>query len=265
MLTVLMLGAPEAVSAQPQPGVIDVEREGMGDEQARAHFDVGRSLYDAGRFTESAEEWEKAYALSNRAELLYNIYVAYRDANDTAKAADALERYLASDVVPESQRLNLQARLEALREAQQNEAAAEPVDTPPAATTEVTPAPEPEPTPAPAVEREPSLLPYVLVGVGGALVVGGIATGIVASGKVSDIEDACPNDVCPASYPLDDERADARLFVTMTDVLVIGGVVTAGVGAALWLLAADESPDDAPRAALGCGPGGCMATVSGRL
>lgn len=260
----IALSLPATVLAQ---GVIDVEREQMSDERARAHFDVGRTLYDAGRFKEAAEEWEKAHALSGRSELLYNIYVAYRDASNTAQAVSALERYLASDAVPADQRINLEARLEALREAQRAEAtptaapAAEPM---PAAEPAAAPAPAPsEPEPPP----EPSIVPYVLVGVGGALVVGGVVTGIVASGKVSDLEKSCPDDRCPPGFALDEERSDARLFATLTDVLLVGGVVVAGVGAGLLLFGGDgeEASASSPRAALACMPGGCFASVTGSL
>ena len=43
----------------------------MKDEAAKAHFRLGQTLYDAGRFKAAAEEWEKAYQLSGRDELLH--------------------------------------------------------------------------------------------------------------------------------------------------------------------------------------------------
>lgn len=53
----------------------------LADEQARAHFRVGQSMYDAGRFAEAAHEFEEAFRLSQRSELLFNAYVAFRDAD----------------------------------------------------------------------------------------------------------------------------------------------------------------------------------------
>src|SRR5206468_2722341 len=53
------------------------------------------------------------YGLSGRGQLLYNVYLAYRDAQDSPNAARALRGYLAA--VPDAEdREHLQARLTAL-------------------------------------------------------------------------------------------------------------------------------------------------------
>ena len=52
--------------------------------------------------------------MSKRPELLYNIYVAHRDANDAAAATAALRSYLELAEVEPSRRVNLEARLRAL-------------------------------------------------------------------------------------------------------------------------------------------------------
>jgi hypothetical protein len=113
--------------------------------------------------------------------------------------------------------------------------------------------------------------PWVLMGIGGAMLVGGAVTGIVALGKTSDIEAKCPNDVCPKAFDLDGARSSAKTFVRITDVLLIGGglVTAGGLG---WLLVGGSKTEEAPkpaaraRAALpipsaGCGPDGCRASV----
>ena len=103
-----------SASAQDQgQGIIQMQENQMGnDERAKAHFRVGQSLYDAGRFNEAAEEWEKAFELSQRSELLYNVYVAYRDAaSSTDKAIGALRRYLQLGQIEATRRLQLEARL----------------------------------------------------------------------------------------------------------------------------------------------------------
>ena len=256
----LLAGAPRVARAQ---GVVDMGMEDMSDEQARAHFNVGKTLYDAGRFREAAEEWEKAYELSKKDALLYNIYVAHRDASQAPKAIDALRRYLATEAPTPEDRINLQARLHAMEEAQRQQAPA-PV--------QATPAPAEPAAAAPAaadagtqedVESKPSLLPYVLIGVGGALVVGGVVTGIIANGKVSDIEDHCPGDRCVPGYDLGSARDDARVVVTLTDVLLAGGIVAGGVGAVLLIVGGDDEHATGPAPRLACAPGGCMASVSG--
>ncbi|HET8936751.1 MAG TPA: hypothetical protein VFN67_25080 [Polyangiales bacterium] len=50
--------------------------------------------YQLGRFQDAAREFEVAYGLSGRAALLYNVYISYREALDTPKAAGALRGYL---------------------------------------------------------------------------------------------------------------------------------------------------------------------------
>ena len=42
-------------------GVIDMG--GMSDQEAKSHFKVGKSLYETGRFSVAAVEFEKAYTL----------------------------------------------------------------------------------------------------------------------------------------------------------------------------------------------------------
>ena len=68
-------GAPN-VQAQQQAE----QEQAMGamDMEARQHFMIGKTLYDAGRFQQAAEEFDSAYQLSKRPQLLYNVYVAHR-------------------------------------------------------------------------------------------------------------------------------------------------------------------------------------------
>ncbi len=274
-------GAAAHARAQEGQGLMKMGESDMSDQDARAHFKVGTSLYEAGRFQEAASEWEQAYALSKRDVLLYNIYVANRDASDLPKAIDALQRYLGTQEPDAKQRLNLQARLTAMRNAlaaqQQpasapggaaNSAAAPTPAAAPEASTPAAPAPE---KPAPS-RRSSSALPLVLVVTGGALLAGGLVTGLVTQGKVSSIEDNCPKDTCRAGYDLPAARSSARTLATLTDVLLAGGAVLSGVGVVLWLThqgGASPSEHASARARvtplLACAADGCVGSVSGRF
>lgn len=263
------LGAGQ-VRADEGPGLIKMGESDMSDNRARAHFKVGTSLYESGRFKEAAAEWESAYALSKRDALLYNIYVANRDASDLPKAIDALRRYLATDAVDPTQRLNLEARLRAMQGSVDaaNEAKAADSTPPPSAAEPTTPA-QPAPAAAPGNESSSSssVLPVALVITGGALVAGGLVMGLVTNAKVSKIEDSCPKDLCPPSFELEDERSGARTFAGVTDLLLVSGALVTTVGVVLWLMNGEPSTEQAPSAsmtpALACATTGCAASFTG--
>src|SRR5690348_432321 len=99
---VMTMGARAQAQASPQTQ--DAET------QAREAFQRGRIHYDNGEFDQAAVAFEEAYGLSHRHALLYNLYLAYRDANQQEKAAEALRNYLERVSVIEN-RPQLEARL----------------------------------------------------------------------------------------------------------------------------------------------------------
>jgi hypothetical protein len=117
---------------------------------------------------------------------------------------------------------------------------------------------------APAAEG-PSMAPWIVAGVGGAMLVGGTVTGILALGKTNDIEKQCPGNTCARSFDLDGARSSARTLVTVTDVLLIGGAVVTGAGLG-WALFAPrgKEPASKPTAQVGgmCTGAGCAANLS---
>lgn len=128
------------------------------------------------------------------------------------------------------------------------------------------PAPEPprkgpDATPAPEPARPHGAssgpLPWILVGLGGAMVAAGTLTGVLALNKTSDIEARCPSNVCPVGYDLDADRSAARGLVRATDVLLIGGGLLAAAGITWTLLA----PSRGPGAAAACTGAGCVGTL----
>ncbi|HEX2675118.1 MAG TPA: tetratricopeptide repeat protein [Polyangiales bacterium] len=249
----------------------------MSDERARAHFKAGTSLYDSGRFPEAAEEWEQAYALSKRNALLYNIYVAHRDASNLPKAIDALQRYLATNDPDPSARLNLEARLKAMQAAQaqadeQRKASEAAASTPPpSAAAQPAPAPAaPPPTSSGAhteIYRSSSeqVLPVTLMILGSALTTGGIITGIVTRSRVAELEKHCPGNVCPPSYDLHSQKDTAQTTAIVTDVLLATGIVSGGLGVILWFTSGEEVEvqNAKLRPGLACAPGACQATLRG--
>jgi tetratricopeptide (TPR) repeat protein len=258
-------GAQPAAPAAPSP---------EDEEKARGHFRLGRAHYDNGDFAEAAVEFESAYRISQRAALLYNIYLAYRDANDTRHAADALRKYLKLEKNIEN-RGQLESRLAALERSLAESPAVGPAPVAPIAPvaavavaqpTAAQPATAqaaalqpsaatagelsaPEPSPAKAEQAAASgpnqLLPIVLMSTGGALILGSVVTGVMTLGKhntLSDAYDTCQKAGDCQSLPpervaeLESVRSSGKTLAVVTDVLLFGGLAVAGTGAVLFLL-----------------------------
>lgn len=64
------------------------------DAEARQHFATGRDAFSRGDFATAVTEFERAYALSRRAQLLYNIGTTYERLHRWEEARSALQRYL---------------------------------------------------------------------------------------------------------------------------------------------------------------------------
>ncbi|MEM6962412.1 MAG: hypothetical protein AAF550_11835 [Myxococcota bacterium] len=267
--------AAERAQAADEEGPTRMSTEGLDDDQARTLYRVAKNLYDAGRYREAGEEFEAAYELSRRPALLYNAYVAFRDGGDLRSAAENLRRFLEADPSNE-QATTLAIRLRSMedtvatmeQEARQREASAQAAQQ------------------AAAVQARQELLEsqeshgpspmrvtgFSLIGLGGAALVAGAATGILALNTQSDIDDSCPNNSCAVGYDLQGEEDRLRAFQISTDVLVFGGAAIIASGIALVLLSPNDeertdsaSADSKPEVGGACGVSGCMATAQMRF
>lgn len=121
-----------------------------------------------------------------------------------------------------------------------------------------------------AGEDEAGVHPLVWVGFGTAAVglTVGVITGGVAASKSSELDDECPNKVCPPERESDLDALNAVAH-TSTVFLVLGGIGAAVGVVSLVVLSADGDEDDgddearAPIVRLLAQPGG--VTVSGRF
>lgn len=85
------------------------------------------------------------------------------------------------------------------------------------------------------------ILPWAVIGLGGAVLLIGAITGGVATAKVSDIRDQCPESPC--SPVLADDKESATTFATASTVsFIIGGIIAAG--GVSWLLVNVLTTDD---------------------
>jgi hypothetical protein len=126
----------------------------------------------------------------------------------------------------------------------------------------------PPPAPLDDVGPQPNALPWVLVGSGGALVVGGLVTGLLGKAKYDQLQSGCPQRTCDAddSSLTDAHDAGARLTL-VADVLWPLGLVTASVGVSLMFLDDDAATTGnvalQTRLEAGCRPGTCGFSMSG--
>ncbi|MDH5673862.1 MAG: hypothetical protein OEZ06_17020 [Myxococcales bacterium] len=279
LLTCIALTPAPAAAQQGSdaaPAEAPSAASGNAEELARQHFTLGRAQYQSGAFLESAKNFERAYEYSKREVLWYNIYLAYRDAGDNREASVALRHYLEGVDKIENRpqleaRLNSLERLVAKEEAREQEqrdreaaatqagAGAEPAEVAPSEQPAVDAAIEANAEPV----EEPSRLPaYILMGAGGALIIGGIVTGAMSSSKLGKLEDSCTNDVCDPE--LESIKEDGQTLALVADVLMLAGVAAGAVGGTLLFLSLSEQPsasDTAVGASLGCGVDGCNARV----
>ncbi len=111
--------------------------------------------------------------------------------------------------------------------------------------------------------RRKRMMPWLVAGAGGLLIVGGVVTGIMTSGIQSDLEKKCPTKMnCPSDVT--DLQNSGKTMAAVTDVLLITGAVAAVSGVVWWAVkyrgkpTQVEQPVEQPPVALGCGKQGCV-------
>jgi tetratricopeptide (TPR) repeat protein len=82
------------------PGGAHAQEDNL-DAEARANFEAGRIAFSAARFADALPYFERAYELSRRPELLYNVGMCHDRLGHDAEALEALEAYLAE--LPEAE------------------------------------------------------------------------------------------------------------------------------------------------------------------
>lgn len=258
----------------PTDGAPAPDREGEED-TARSHFRVGQLMYGEGRFEEAAAEFDRAYALSGRSALLYNAYLAHRDAGRLREATERLRGYLQA-TVDAPNREALEQRLSAMEEtlAEQERIAAMSEEERAELEAERRRVAEEAEQHRLEAERQRQALersrarrspgPYIVLGTGGALVIAGAITGVIAGTRVRDIEDNCPDDRCPSGFDLQSERDAARRMSITTDVLLATGGATAVVGLIQLIIQrnrhADPGEEVEPDETTATVTGGCTTT-----
>lgn len=133
-----------------------------------------------------------------------------------------------------------------------------------------------EPEKPPATTGSNKTLGWVLLGAGGAFIVGGAVMLAVRKGKISTIEETCPNKVCPTASKaaVDSATSTAETMGPLGIGFLVVGVVAGGFGTYILLKpSANAAPPPAPTAGRASGlkvrassrsiPGGGVLGVEG--
>jgi tetratricopeptide (TPR) repeat protein len=99
----------------PMAGRADDEGDSSRDEEARNLFQAGRVAFSDGRYDDAMGYFRRAYELSGRPELLYNVGTTADRLRRTDEAVEAFETFLAE--VPESpNRREVESRIAILKQ-----------------------------------------------------------------------------------------------------------------------------------------------------
>jgi tetratricopeptide (TPR) repeat protein len=93
LIALALLLAAASARADASPVTVD------SDERAKEYFRDGRARHDAGAYADAIVDYQAAYSLSARPELLFNIAQCYRLLGDSGNAILFYQRYLVA--VPE--------------------------------------------------------------------------------------------------------------------------------------------------------------------
>jgi tetratricopeptide (TPR) repeat protein len=211
--------APSLSFAQAKPA------SASDQEAAKAHYLAGSAYYEQADYADAVREFNEAYRLSKRPDLLYNLAISYERLDQFDHAIDALQRYLVEK--PEAQdRALIQSRIENLEKRR---------DTPKPPAPPVAAAPAPAPPPPPP--RRPRHLPSLVVGgLGAAALLAAIGTGVSAQLLHDDLDSRCFNHTCAPSDQADIDRGKA--LTISTDVLIGVGAAAVVTGVVLFVLEA---------------------------
>jgi tetratricopeptide (TPR) repeat protein len=205
------------------------------DELAKQYYKLGEELYTRADYEGALKQFQQAYKLSNKPALLYNMARCNESLGQHEKAIELLREYLKSN--PDNASM-IEARIANLQRLVDKKQTQQP---PPTSTTVTPPPVTPEPTrPTPRASHPLRWPGWIAVGVGGALLISGIALGAVAKSKASDLEKANnAHQEYSSVKGMEDTQRTYRNAAIGT--LVAGGVI-AVTGAVLVILDSRSAP-----------------------
>jgi hypothetical protein len=214
---------------------------------AQGLFQAGKTSFNEADYARAISYWEDAYRRDCTAHLLLmNLARAYELNDQKAHALVALETYQARNP-GSAQDSALAKRIQKLKEQIESErqtvaetaAPAPEVEAPPPVAVADEPAESDQPSDPPSQGR--SIVPLIIAGAGGALMIGGGIVWIGAVGEVKDVEDACGGRNCDGvanGAKLREDGNAARKRANITGAIAVVGA-GAAVGGILWYFLQD--------------------------
>ena len=215
--------AEEPSAEEPSAEEFSSEELSSEEQEARVRFNAGQMAYDSRRFEDALRDFRRAYQLSGREPLLYNIGLAADRLRRDAEALEAFRHFVAA--LPDHPRAPwVRERIEQLQPQE--------------------PAPD---TPVQVADPGPNAGAWVLGGSG--LVMSGV--GATLLGFALADRNAIEGLTSPQPWPDLERRAETVTRRSGVGLALIGAGVAAALGALLWSLLVRT---DAPvRASLGPG------------
>ncbi len=198
-------------------------------------FNESKRRYRDGEFEAAARLLEEAYAIDPAPTLLYNLARARESAGNLEGALDAYRRYLEADPSARD-RGAIEKRIENLdrqiREREELKAKLDAKQAPP----------PPPPPPAAVVTTPPpsdvlSPVPWIIAGVGAAVIGSGVVLGVLASGKNSEAMEAASQ--VDASNLAD----EAGGLASAANASYVAGGIVVGAGL-IWGIVSMTTADD---------------------
>jgi tetratricopeptide (TPR) repeat protein len=207
--------------------------------EARAHFDRGRALYDAGSYAEAIAELTAGRELDPNPDFFYALGQAYRKLGDCAHAVENYRAFLATRP-PEAEAERVEANL-ARCPILPTPTPAPPTPTP---TPAPTPTPMPVPMPMPMPAADSSLRrPFYRDVVGGVLAAGALAgTGTGGTLLILGERDARAANAAPALARFQQLSATARRERTIGAISIVAGGALAAGAVVRYIMAARRDP-----------------------
>lgn len=236
------------------------QSEGQKKQEAKEHYEKATRLYDLARYGDAIHEYEAAYLLVADPNLLYNMGQAYRLWDKPEEAIRCYKNYLRNRA-DASNRADVEkkiAELERTVEDRRKSGTAPlapllPAPVPPSGGEPPAVAPEAAasaPVPGQAAGtvvksaasrpgRPSRVLPYTLLGVGGAGLVTSLVTGLVAASKAKQIADASKQPSHPVFDP--SVQSAGKTFNAVAIITGVTGLAATGVGLYFYFRASRAS------------------------